>query len=119
MKIASASAAAASASAADLSRIRPLGDHVVIRPLYEEMSPGGIHYAEQTAKKACVRGEVVAVGPGRVLESGERVPCEVSVGDVVLFPEQMGLRVQVEGVELLCMGQEYLHSVLPREYTVR
>ena len=84
------------------TRIEPLEDRVVIRPLEgEEVTASGLVIPD-TAKEKPQEGEVVAVGPGRWDEDGEkRIPMEVSVGDRVLYSKYAGTEVKVDGEELL------------------
>lgn len=85
--------------------LTPLADRVVVRPLTrEETTKGGIVLPD-TAKEKPQEGEVLAVGPGRLLDSGERVAPEVSVGDVVLFAKYSGTEVKLEGEEYLILRE--------------
>ena len=85
--------------------IRPLDDRVVIEPLEEDEKTAGGIFLPDTAKEKPQKGRVVAVGPGKVLESGETAPMSVSVGDIVLFAKYGGTEVQVEGDELMIMRE--------------
>ena len=85
--------------------IRPLDDRVVIEPLEEDEKTAGGIFLPDTAKEKPQKGRVVAVGPGKVLESGETAPMSVSVGDIVLFAKYGGTEVQVEGEELMIMRE--------------
>ncbi|MCS7051188.1 MAG: co-chaperone GroES, partial [Thermomicrobium sp.] len=70
---------------ATATKIRPLGDRVVVKPIQkEEVTKSGIVLPD-TAKEKPQRGQVVAVGPGRLTDDGKRLPMEVKVGDEVLF----------------------------------
>ena len=80
--------------------LKPLDDRVVVEPMEaEETTAGGIVLPD-AAKEKPQRGKVVAVGPGRLLESGERVKVGVSVGDEVLFGKYGGTEIEVEGQEV-------------------
>ena len=80
--------------------LNPLDDRVVVQPLQaEETTAGGIVLPD-TAKEKPQRGKVVAVGPGRLLDSGERCAVSVSVGDEVLFGKYGGTEIEVEGEEV-------------------
>lgn len=80
--------------------INPLDDRVVVKPLEaEETTAGGIVLPD-AAKEKPQRGEVVAVGPGRLLDSGERCPVGVEVGDEVLFGKYGGTEIEVDGQEI-------------------
>ncbi len=83
--------------------IRPLGERVVVRPLPgEEVTKGGIVIPD-TAKEKPQEAEVVAVGSGRILDNGSRVPIDLKVGDRVLFSKYAGNEVKIDGVEYLIM----------------
>ena len=80
--------------------IRPLDDRVVVEPMAaEETTAGGIVLPD-TAKEKPQRGTVVAVGPGKLLDSGERGELSVSVGDEVIFGKYGGTEIEVEGAEV-------------------
>ncbi len=75
--------------------LRPLGDRIVIKPgEAEEVTKGGIVLPD-SAKKRPREGEVLAVGPGKLLDSGQRAPMEISVGDVVVYTEYGGTEITV------------------------
>ncbi|MBX3444892.1 MAG: co-chaperone GroES [Planctomyces sp.] len=80
--------------------LKPLDDRVVVEPVSaEETTAGGIVLPD-TAKEKPQRGKVVAVGPGRLLDSGERCPVAVQVGDEVLFGKYGGTEIEVDGDEV-------------------
>jgi chaperonin GroES len=80
--------------------IRPLDDRVVVQPVEaEETTAGGIVLPD-TAKEKPQRGKVLAVGPGRLLESGERGELSVAVGDEVIYGKYGGADIEVEGNEV-------------------
>lgn len=80
--------------------LKPLDDRVVIEQVdAEETTAGGIVLPDAAQEKS-QRGTVVAVGPGRLLESGERCPVSVVVGDQVLFGKYGGTDMEVEGKEV-------------------
>jgi chaperonin GroES len=81
-------------------QLKPLDDRVVVKPLEaEETTAGGIVLPD-AAKEKPQRGEVIAVGPGRLLDSGERCAVGVGVGDQVLFGKYGGTDIEVEGDEV-------------------
>ncbi len=80
-------------------KLNPLDDRVVIEPLAaEEVTAGGIVLPD-SAKEKPQRGKVVAVGPGRLLDSGERCAIAVTKGDEVLYGKYGGTDIEVEGTE--------------------
>jgi chaperonin GroES len=91
---------------------RPLHDRVVIRRTEEERtSPGGIVIPDTAAEKP-IRGVVVAVGKGKILESGEIRALDLKKGDKVLFGKYTGTEVKVDGQELLVMREDDVMAVI-------
>jgi chaperonin GroES len=80
--------------------INPLDDRVVIQPLAAESKTAGGIVLPDSAKEKPQRGKVVAVGPGRLLDSGERTPVSVKVGDEVLFGKYGGTEIEINGDEV-------------------
>lgn len=81
-------------------KLKPLDDRVVVEPMSaEETTAGGIVLPD-SAKEKPQRGKVVAVGPGRLLDSGERCAVSVVVGDEVLFGKYGGTEIEVDGQEI-------------------
>ena len=92
--------------------IRPLHDRVVIRRTEEERtSPGGIVIPDTAAEKP-IRGELVAVGNGKILDSGEVRALDLKVGDQVLFGKYSGTEVKVEGEDLVVMREDDIMAVI-------
>ena len=92
--------------------IRPLSDRVLVRALEEqEVKRGGIIIPD-TAKEKPQEGEVIAIGPGRVNEKGDRVPVEVKTGDKVLFGKYSGSEVTVGEQTYLIMRESDILAVL-------
>ena len=92
--------------------IRPLHDRVIIRRMEEEKtSPGGIVIPDSAPEKP-VKGEVVAVGNGKILESGDVRPLDVKVGDIILFGKYSGTEVSVDGEELLVMREDDITAII-------
>jgi len=93
-------------------KIRPLHDRVVIRRTEEERtSPGGIVIPDSATEKP-IKGEVVAVGKGKLLESGEVRALDLKKGDKVLFGKYSGTEVKVDGEELLVMREDDVMAVI-------
>ncbi len=93
-------------------KLKPLGDRVVLKPLRdEEKTKGGIVLPD-TAKEKPQKGEVVAIGSGRLLENGERAPLEVKVGDRVIFSKYAGTEIKIEGEEYLIVYERDILAVL-------
>jgi chaperonin GroES len=92
--------------------IRPLHDRVILKRMEEETtSPGGIVIPDSAAEKP-IRGEVMAIGNGKRLDSGEVIPLDVKVGDKVLFGKYSGTEVKVNGEDLLVMREEDIMGVI-------
>ncbi len=86
--------------------IKPLGDRVVIKPLEcEEVTKGGIVLPD-TAKEKPQEGEVIAVGPGRMLDDGKRAAMEVKVGDIVLFAKYAGTELKRDGENYIILNAD-------------
>ena len=87
------------------AKLRPLDDRIVVKRLEaEEKTAGGIILPDN-AKEKPQRGQVVAVGPGKLLDSGNRAAPDVKAGDTVLFGKYSGTEVKVNGDELLIMRE--------------
>ena len=92
--------------------IRPLHDRVVVRRLEEEkMSPGGIVIPDSATEKP-IQGEVVAIGNGKILDSGEVRGLDVKAGDKILFGKYSGTEVKIDGEELLVMREDDIMGVI-------
>ena len=92
--------------------IRPLQDRVIIKRMEEEKtSPGGIVIPDSETEKP-IKGEVVAVGNGLVLDNGEIRPLDLKVGDKVLFGKYSGTEVKLDGEELVVMKEDDVMAVL-------
>ncbi len=92
--------------------IRPLQDRVIVKRMEEETtSTGGIVLPDSATEKP-IRGEVIAVGPGKRLDSGKKQPLEVKVSDTVLFGKYSGTEVKLDDEELLVMREEDIMGVI-------
>jgi chaperonin GroES len=81
-------------------KIRPLDDRIVVEPMAaEDVTAGGI-YLPDSAKEKPQRGTVIAVGPGKLLDSGKRGELSVAVGDEVIFGKYGGTEIEVNGIEV-------------------
>jgi len=94
---------------------RPLADRVIVEPIeQEEMTAGGI-YVPETAKEKPQEGTVLAVGPGRLLDNGQRAPMEVREGDRVLFAKYAGTEFKVDGDKrYLILGEKDILAVVEK-----
>ena len=92
--------------------IRPLHDRVLVRRMEEERTTAGGIVIPDTATEKPVRGEVVAVGKGKILEDGSVRPIDVKVGDKVLFTKYAGTEVKLDGKELLVMREDDIMGII-------
>jgi chaperonin GroES len=97
---------------ASKTKLRPLGDRVVIKPTpREEMTKSGIVLPD-TAKEKPQEGEILAVGPGAFDTEGKRMAIDVSVGQKVLYAKYAGTEFKVEGDELLIVSQKDILAIV-------
>jgi chaperonin GroES len=85
--------------------ITPMADRVVVEPLEETEEMRGGLYIPDTAKEKPQQGTVVAVGPGRLNDDGDRIPMEVKAGDRVLYGKYAGTEVTIEGAQYLIVKE--------------
>jgi len=91
--------------------IRPLGDKVVVKAhTQEERTAGGIVLPD-TAKEKPQQGQVIAIGPGRVLDDGSRAKMSVKNGDTVIYSKYGGNEIKLNGEEFLILDQESIYAV--------
>jgi len=92
--------------------LRPLHDRVVVKRMEEERtSPGGIVIPDSATEKP-IKGEVLAVGNGKIADNGDVRPLDLKVGDTVLFGKYSGTEVKVEGEDLLVMREDDVMAVI-------
>ncbi|MFK7955954.1 MAG: co-chaperone GroES [Lysobacterales bacterium] len=92
--------------------IRPLHDRVIVRRMEEERtSPGGIVIPDNATEKP-IKGEILAVGNGKILENGDVRALDLKSGDKVLFGKYSGTEVKVDGEELLVMREDDIMAVI-------
>jgi chaperonin GroES len=97
------------------SEIRPVGDRLVVRPAAkEEATKSGIVIPD-TAKEKPQEGVVIAIGSGKLLENGDRVPLEIKVGDRVLYAKYGGTEFKLDGDEYLVMRESDVLAILVQE----
>jgi chaperonin GroES len=95
-----------------MTQLRPLHDRIVVRRIEEaEQMRGGI-YIPDTAREKPQQGEAIAVGSGRILENGQRVPMDVRTGDVVLFGKYSGTEVKIDGEDLLILRESDVLGII-------
>ena len=92
--------------------LRPLHDRVIVKRIEDEEKTAGGIVLPESAKEKPIRGEVLAVGNGKLLDSGDTRPLDVKKGDTVLFGKYAGTEVKVEGDELLVMREDDIMAVI-------
>lgn len=91
--------------------VKPLEDRVVVKAkTQEEKSKGGIVLPD-TAKERPQEGEVIAVGPGKLLDNGQRAPMDVKPGDVVIFAKYGGTEIKLDGEEYIILRQSDILAI--------
>ena len=93
-------------------QLRPLGDRVLVKPEKAEQKTASGLYISSGAQEKPQRGEVIAVGAGRLDDKGERIPVDVKVGDVVIYGKYGGNEVKIDGEEYLLMRDSDIYAVV-------
>jgi chaperonin GroES len=93
-------------------KVRPLHDRIILKRVKEEEKTKGGIIIPDTAKEKPVEGEVIAVGAGKVLEDGKRIPPQVKAGDRVLFGKYSGTEIKIDGEEHLIMREDDVIAVV-------
>ena len=92
--------------------VRPLHDRLLVRRLEQEETARGGILIPDTAREKPMKGEVLAVGNGRVLENGKRLPIDVKVGDRILFGKYSGTEIEIDGEEVLIVREDEVLAIL-------
>ncbi len=90
---------------------RPLADKVLVKPSEAESQTSGGIYIPDSAKQKPQGGEVIATGPGRVLEDGTRAAVSVSVGDKVIYSKYGGTELKLDGQEYMILDEDQIYAV--------
>ena len=94
--------------------LKPLGDRIVVKVVnHEEKTKGGIVLPD-TAKEKPTEGEVIAVGTGKVLENGQKLPLEVKVGDRIIFSKYAGTEVKLDGDEYVIFSARDVLAIIEK-----
>jgi chaperonin GroES len=93
-------------------KIRPLQDRVIVKRIQEEEKTKGGLFIPDTAKEKPIEGEVLAVGNGKILESGSIRALDIKAGDRILFSKYAGTEIKIDGVEHLMMREEDILGVI-------
>ena len=87
------------------TKLQPLADRVLVKPMEkEEKTKSGI-YLPDTAKEKPQEGEIIAVGPGKMNDEGQRIPMDLKVGDKVLYAKYGGTEIKVDDVEMMILRE--------------
>ena len=92
--------------------VKPLADRIVIKPLEAEQKTAGGIIIPDNAKEKPQKGEVVAVGPGKIADSGQKIAMELKKGDKVLYGKYSGNEVTVDGTDYLIMRESDVLAIL-------
>ncbi|NLB84006.1 MAG: co-chaperone GroES [Synergistaceae bacterium] len=94
--------------------LKPLGDRIVVKVInHEEKTRGGIVLPD-TAKEKPTEGEVLAVGTGKVLENGQKLPLEVKIGDRIIFSKYAGTEVKVDGDDVVIFSERDVLAIIEK-----
>jgi chaperonin GroES len=95
------------------TKLRPLGDRVIVKGMpREEVTKSGIFLPDTAAKEKPQEGEVIAVGPGKILDNGKRSPIEFVAGQRVLFAKYAGTEVKLDGQEYLILRESDIMGIV-------
>ena len=93
-------------------QLRPLGDRVLVKPEKAEQKTAAGLFISSGAQEKPQRGEVIAVGAGKLDDKGERIPMDVKVGDVVIYGKYGGNEVKIDGEDYLLMRDSDVYAVV-------
>ena len=94
--------------------VKPLEDRVLIKPYDPETKTDSGIYLPESAKEKPIQGKVIALGPGKLLDSGERVKPSVKKGDTVVFGKYAGTEIEIKNVTHMIMRESELLGVIER-----
>ena len=94
--------------------VKPLEDRVLIKPSDPETKTDSGIYLPESAKEKPIKGKVIALGPGKLLDSGERVKPSVKKGDTVVFGKYAGTEIEIKNVKHMIMRESELLGVIER-----
>ncbi len=96
-----------------MSKLRPLGDRVIVKPAAkEEMTKTGIILPDTVDKERPEHGEVIAVGPGKMLDNGQVAPMSIKIGDKIVFKKYGPDEVKIDDVEYLVIAESDVMAVI-------
>ena len=92
--------------------LKPLGDRLVVEPKESEQKTASGLVLPETAKEKPQQGEIIAVGPGRLDDNGNRIPMDVKVGDIVLYAKYGGTEVKIDDKKLLILKESDVLAIV-------
>ena len=93
--------------------IKPINDHVIVKPITEdEVTKAGIVIPDTVDKEKPEKGEVIAVGEGKLLDNGQRAPMSIKVGDIIMFKKYSPDEIKIEDKEYLVISEEDIMVIL-------
>jgi chaperonin GroES len=92
--------------------VKPLADRVIVKPLEAEQKTAGGIIIPDNAKEKPQKGEVIAVGPGKISDAGQKIAMEVKKGDKVLYGKYSGSEVTVDGIEYMIMRESDILAII-------
>ena len=95
-------------------KIKPISDYILIEPIFHTQTSGGILIPEFVAKDNYREGKIIAVGPGKLLSSGKRIPMEIEIGDIVHLGIG-GYDIEVDGKEFYMVREEHITLIMNRK----
>ncbi|HOK18505.1 MAG TPA: co-chaperone GroES [Caldisericia bacterium] len=93
-------------------KLKPIGDKIIVEPEKEEEKTKSGIVLPDTAKEKPQRGKVIAVGPGKILDNGQRSPMEIKEGDIVIYSKYAGTEIKIDDKEYLILSDRDILSVL-------
>ena len=93
-------------------KVRPLHDRIIVKRLEEEEKTKGGIIIPDSAKEKPIEGRVIAVGDGKIMEDGKKIPMEVKKGDRVLFAKYAGTEIKIDGEEHLMMKEDDVLAII-------
>jgi chaperonin GroES len=95
-----------------MNKVRPLHDRILVKRIEEKETVKGGIIIPDTAKEKPQEGEVLAVGNGKILENGTKVPLDVKVGDKILFGKYSGTDIKIDGQEVLILREDEVLAIV-------
>ncbi|MGQ9845501.1 MAG: co-chaperone GroES [Caldisericia bacterium] len=93
-------------------KLKPIGDKIIVEPEKEEEKTKSGIVLPDTAKEKPQKGKVIAVGPGKILDNGQRSPIEVNEGDIVIYSKYAGTEIKIDDKEYLILSDRDILAVL-------